>query len=283
MFDTSDLFKLVSGFVLSLLIGGIGYKRGALNSSGVAGAVIVGTLIFGLGGWEWGALLIAFFISSSALSFYRSRDKEGLAEKFAKGHQRDLGQALANGGMAALLAVLFKSLSLLGKGQEGVLWFVACAGAMAAVNADTWATELGVLSSRPPRLITTGRQVEVGTSGGVTWLGTAASLGGALFIGLLGGVGALSVHQGWTSAGALLLAATVGGLGGSLFDSLLGATVQAIYWCDTCHKETERKTHRCGTETRLQRGWLWLGNDTVNFFASVVGALVAAGVGWTLL
>ena len=106
MFDTSDLFKLVGGFVLSLLIGGIGYKRGALNSSGVAGAVIVGTLIFGLGGWEWGALLIAFFISSSALSFYRSRDKEGLAEKFAKGHQRDLGQALANGGMAALLAVL---------------------------------------------------------------------------------------------------------------------------------------------------------------------------------
>jgi uncharacterized protein (TIGR00297 family) len=282
MVDISDLFRLVGGFVLSLLIGGMGYKRGALNGSGVAGAVIVGTLIFGLGGWEWGVLLIAFFISSSALSFYRSHDKEGLAEKFAKGHQRDLGQALANGGMAALLAVLSKSLSLLGKGQGGVLWFVAGAGAMAAVNADTWATELGVLSSRPPRLITTGHQVEVGTSGGVTWLGTAASLGGALFIGLLGGGGALSTRQGWASAGVLLLAATVGGLVGSLFDSLLGATVQAIYWCHTCQKETERKIHRCGTETRLQRGWLWLGNDTVNFFASAVGALVATGTAWIL-
>jgi uncharacterized protein (TIGR00297 family) len=278
MFDTSDLFRLAGGFVLSLLIGGIGYRGGALSSSGVAGSVIVGTLIFGMGGWEWGALLIAFFISSSALSFYRSRDKEGLTEKFAKGHRRDLGQALANGGMAAVLAVL----SMLGADRGGILWFVACSGAMAAVNADTWATELGVLSSRPPRLITTGHQVEVGTSGGVTWLGTAASLGGAFFIGLLGGLGALSVHLDWPGAGVLLLAATVGGLAGSLFDSLLGATVQAIYWCDTCQKETERKIHHCNTETRLQRGWPWLGNDMVNFIASVVGALVAAGIGWIL-
>jgi uncharacterized protein (TIGR00297 family) len=282
MFDASDLFRLAGGFILSLLIGGAGYRRSALSSSGVAGAIIVGTLIFGMGGWEWGALLIAFFISSSALSFYRSRDKEGLAEKFAKGHRRDLGQALANGGMAAVLAVLSKLLSLLGAGRGGILWFVACAGAMAAVNADTWATELGVLSSRSPRLITTGRQVEVGTSGGVTWLGTAASLGGALFIGLLGGLGALSVRLNWAGACVLLLAATIGGLAGSLFDSLLGATVQSIYWCDTCQKETERKIHRCGTETRLQRGWPWLGNDVVNFAASVVGALVAAGIGWML-
>ena len=154
---------------------------------------------------------------------------------------------------------------------------------MAAVNADTWATELGVLSSRPPRLITTGRQVEVGASGGVTWLGSVASLGGAAFIGLLGGLGVLILGQGWAAAGVLLLAAVAGGMAGSLFDSVLGATVQAIYWCDACQKETERKVHRCGTQTRLLRGWPWLGNDLVNFFASALGALIAAGVGRALL
>jgi uncharacterized membrane protein len=125
--------------------------------------------------------------------------------------------------------------------------------------------------------------VEVGASGGVTWLGTAASLGGAAFIGLLGGLGLLILGQGWAAAGALLLAATLGGLAGSLFDSLLGATVQAIYWCDACQKETERKVHRCGTQTRLLRGWSWLGNDLVNFVASAVGALIAVGVGCVLL
>jgi len=278
MFDSLNLFELVGGFVFSLLVGILGYGRGALSGSGVVGALITGTLIFGLGGWEWGVLLVAFFISSSALSFYRARDKQELAEKFAKGHRRDLGQALANGGVAALLAVLSRLLPLPGGGQEGV-WFFACAGAMAAVNADTWATELGVLSPHPPRLITTGRRVEVGASGGVTWSGMAASLGGALLIGLLG---ALSLGQGWAAAGALLLAATVGGLAGSLFDSLLGASVQAIYWCDTCGKETERQVHRCGAQTRLLRGWRWLNNDLVNFGASAVGALVAAGIGWLL-
>ena len=163
------------------------------------------------------------------------------------------------------------------------MWFVACAGAMAAVNADTWATELGVLSPHPPRLITTGRRVEVGTSGGVTWLGTAASLGGALTIGLVAGLELLILRQGWASVAALLLAATVGGAAGSAFDSLLGATVQAMYWCDACGKETERRVHRCGAETRLLRGGRWLGNDLVNFAASAVGALVAAGIGWGLL
>jgi uncharacterized protein (TIGR00297 family) len=280
-----DLLELVGGFVISLTIGLLGYWRGALKGSGVVGAVLTGTLIFGLGGWEWGALLIAFFVSSSALSFYRAEDKEGLTEKFAKGHRRDLGQALANGGVAALAAVFSKVLSPLYLPLSGgeVWWFAACVGAMAAVNADTWATELGVLSPHPPRLITTGRQVEVGASGGVTWLGTAASLGGAAFIGLLGGLGALAVGQGWAAAGVLLLAAAAGGLAGSLFDSLLGATVQAIYWCDACQKETERKVHRCGAETRLVRGWPWLGNDLVNLIASAVGALVAAGIGWALL
>jgi uncharacterized protein (TIGR00297 family) len=274
---TLPLFlRLAAGLVLSLAIGGAGYLRGALDGSGVLGAVITGTLVIGLGGWIWAALLIAFFVSSSALSFYRAREKESLAEKFAKGHRRDLAQTLANGGVAALVA----GLSHL---RPDDIWFFAAAGALAAVNADTWATELGVLSPRPPRLITSGERVDVGSSGGVTWLGGAASLGGALFIGLTGGLGLLIVGRDGAMIIALIGAATSGGLVGSASDSLLGATVQAIYWCDACQKETESRLHRCGAQAHLVRGWRWLGNDLVNAIASAMGALTAAAVGWSLM
>jgi len=59
---------------------------------------------------------------------------------------------------------------------------------------------------------------------------------------------------------------------------LLGASVQAIYFCPTCAKETEKQLHGCGTPTRHVRGWRWLSNDMVNFVSSLLGALVAVGV-----
>ncbi len=280
MNESLNWLSLAVGFAIAVAIGWAGYRRRALNQGGMLGAIVTGTLIFGLGGWAWGVLLVAFFASSSALSFYRADEKAGLAEKFAKGSRRDLGQALANGGLTALLAALAV---LRPEPSWTRLLFAAGAGALAAVNADTWATELGVFSPRPPRLITTCRRVEVGTSGGVTLTGTLASLAGAAFIGLLAGAEIGLIARDWTSAGVILAAATLGGLAGALVDSLLGATVQAIYWCDTCQKETERRVHRCGTPTRLLRGYRWLDNDLVNFGASVVGAAVAAGLtAWLL-
>jgi uncharacterized membrane protein len=63
--------QLAVGLFLSALIGGLGYWRRALTVSGVVGAILVGTVIFGLGGWVWGLLLVTFFVSSSWLSHYR--------------------------------------------------------------------------------------------------------------------------------------------------------------------------------------------------------------------
>jgi uncharacterized protein (TIGR00297 family) len=270
------LDNILVGFLLSAIIALLAYRRGSLAPSGALGAMLIGTLIFGLGGWVWGLTLITFFVSSSALSHYKEATKEQLAEKFAKGHRRDLGQTLANGGAGALLAVAYALRS------EPVL-LAAYLGAMATVNADTWATELGVLNPIPPRLITNGRVVEVGTSGGVSRLGTLASAAGALIIGLavliFSLVGQLVNAEGdpWRYAWALPVA-LVGGLLGSLVDSLLGATVQAIYYCPRCAKETEKPVHGCGTPTQQQRGWRWLNNDLVNFISSLAGALTATAM-----
>jgi uncharacterized protein (TIGR00297 family) len=255
---------------VSLVIAGLAFWRGSLSISGFFGALIVGTLTFGLGGWLWGVLLGIFFVSSSLLSHFKEDAKKMAAEKFDKGHRRDLAQAMANGGLGslvALLSALFPS----------PIWFPLFIGVMATVTADTWATELGTLAKNPPRLITTGQAVEVGTSGGVSPLGTSVSLVGGLLIGLTAGL----FDQNLTLLTAIV-AGALGGLAGSLFDSLLGATVQRIYYCDVCQKDTERRLHKCGHATRPLRGWAWLNNDLVNLLASIVGGMVAAGL-WLVL
>jgi len=274
------IVTLLLGFALAAVIGYLGYRRQALSRSGVVGAVITGGLIFGFGGLAGAALLLAFFISSSLLSRFKDSKKEKLAEKFSKGSQRDLAQALANGGLAALGSV--------GWGLTGnPLWWVAMAAALATANADTWATELGVLNRTQPRLITTGRVVEVGTSGGVSLGGTLAATGGALLIALVAVI-AIIFDPSLRALGSQLIllgvVITLAGLAASLFDSLLGATVQAIYYCDACQKETERHPlHSCGTPTRLVRGWAWLNNDWVNFLATATGAgLGVLGVWWLI-
>ena len=272
---------LLIGLLLSTLIAVLAYGRGSLSVSGALGAIIVGTLVFAIGGWVWGVLLVAFFVTSSALSHYKEHAKEPLAEKFQKGHRRDLGQVLANGGWGALTALGF------GFSPHPVFFF-AFVGAMATVNADTWSTELGVLSKTAPRLISNGRVVAVGTSGGVTRFGTLVALGGALLIGALAFLFLLiapdPLMTGARTDAWILFPAivAVAGLLGSLFDSLLGATVQAIYYCDYDQKETESAVHRCGRATRLIRGWRWLDNDWVNFLASGVGSTLTVIGYWII-
>jgi len=264
---TTFLLGLAAGGLIAILA----WKASALNRSGAWAAALTGGLLFGLGGLPWASLLLIFFITSSGLSRAFSRQKATLGEKFAKGSRRDWGQVLANDGLAIpLLAAQFL--------LTGQLWpWLAYAGAMATVNADTWATELGVLSPNPPRRITDGQRVERGASGGITLLGTLATLGGAALVAL---PAILFIPQ--LDLGPSLLAVTLGGLAGSLFDSLLGASVQAIYHCPQCQKETERHpVHLCGTPTTQLRGWRWLNNDLVNFISSAFGAAVTLGL-WAL-
>ena len=260
--------QLTYGFILAIVIAYLAYRAHSLNKSGAYAAALIGTVIFGLGGWQWAILLLTFFVTSSGLSRAFKNRKQDLNEKYSKGHERDAGQVLGNGG----LATLFAGLHIFYPGS--LIPWVGFAASLAAVNADTWATELGVLNPTSPRIITDLRKrVEKGTSGGISLWGTFASLLGSSVIALLA-VLLSPTENTLTSDHFLLISAS--GLAGSLFDSFLGATLQAMYYCPTDKKETEKHPlHTCGTENVHIRGWKWLNNDWVNFACGAFGVVIA--------
>ena len=231
--------------------------RGLTPRGGLA-AWLVGTLVLAGTGWAGGAVLAAFFVSSTLVS----RLAPPPPELDPKGNRRDARQVLANGGLAAALA-------LVGRQDPGLgLWLVT--GTLASAAADTWATSVGALSRTPPRSIVGGQRVPRGASGGIT---PAGSLGAALGAAL---VSAVAVAAG--APAVLLPAGTLVGFLGMAADSLLGATLQARFHCPACDRPSEWPVHRCGTPTIHRGGISWLDNDAVNGAATALAAALAFAI-----
>ena len=94
------LMQLFLGFAFAMVVAYLAYRAHSLNRSGALAAVLVGGVVFGVGGWQWALLLLAFFVSSSGLTRAFKQRKSGLNEKFSKGGQCDAGQVFDNGGQA---------------------------------------------------------------------------------------------------------------------------------------------------------------------------------------
>jgi uncharacterized protein (TIGR00297 family) len=264
------------GGALAALVAGLSYWLRLLSFSGAVAALVVGFLIFGFGGIGFAGPLLAFFLSSSLLSQVGRKRKESINALYAKGSTRDAMQVFANGGVAALLAAVFPFLEA--HRETALMMAIA---SLAAVNADTWATEIGSLQRGSPWMVTTLRRVPAGTSGAVSWLGLLAALLGSLFIGLVGVLTwpPRSIHILWQPEVPELLAVVWAGFLAALADSILGGGLQAQYRCLRCGALTERKTHCPNAPVRLGRGFRWMTNDLVNLIASLLGALFV----WFLL
>lgn len=260
----SQLPPWALGFLLAVVIALVAWRARSLTASGALAAVAIGTVAVSAG-WSWGILLVLYFVSSSALSHFRKRDKDAVAGgRVEKAGERDGVQVFANGGVFMLSAMAYTR-------EPQLLWQLAGAGALAASAADTWATEIGVLSKSRPRSILTLQPVDAGVSGGVSPSGTLAALVAA-------GMMAVAARLlEWPPAAAL--AALVGGVAGCMLDSLLGASLQSRRHCDTCGQATEQRVHRCGNPTRHVGGVAALNNDGVNLLATVGGAVVGVAIG----
>ncbi|CDO75033.1 hypothetical protein BN946_scf184640.g8 [Trametes cinnabarina] len=151
--------------------------------------------------------------------------------------------------------------------------FACCLG-------DTLASELGILSRSPPILITTLKTVPPGTNGGLSVVGTLASLLGGLIMGMTMAVSLLvqstACRLVWIDVVLpLVIWGTVAGGVGSLLDSLLGATLQCTRYLNDSKRilTDEAGAPTPGADVKVVSGYDVLTNNQVNLISSIVVAI----------
>ncbi|KAE9601856.1 hypothetical protein Lal_00041002 [Lupinus albus] len=282
--DTSspEWMQLLIAVSVALFIAFRAHKRKSLNTSGAVAGFIVMTLHIFVGS-RFGAMLLAFFFTSSKLTKMGEDKKQKIDPEFKEGGQRNWLQVLANSGIASVLVVIIWVLT---EGQDKCLnsqesplitFFIGgVIGHYSCCNGDTWSSELGILSDDQPRLITTFKPVRRGTNGGVTKAGllAAAAAGGVIGVSFVL-LGLLTTKCGFDIALKQLLVipiATLAGLCGSIIDSLLGATLQFTGFCSVRQKVVGKP----GPTVKKISGVSILDNNAVNLVSILLTTILTS-------
>jgi uncharacterized protein (TIGR00297 family) len=251
--------NFITGLTLASIISLISYRFKLLSASGIISTFLLALIIYTFGTWQWTIPIVTFFLFSSLLSRIRKRRNVSVEKHFDKTDQRDYLQVLANGGLASILVLFyyFNPLELL---------YIVYVSMIAAVCADTWATEIGTLYNTKTINILSLKKVEQGISGGISLPGTIGAFAGSFVIALT------SLPWIESNITAVLFIIVISGFSGNIIDSILGASLQAQSKCIICSSITERKIH-CGKQTELVKGLRWINNDAVNFGTGISGGI----------
>ena len=234
------------------------YFKKSVSASGFVFLLLsTGSLIWTSNNETITAIVVMFLFSTWATR-YKEADKKPVHKRLAESGPRNWKQGFANLGPACLLALGSYI-------TEEVVFVHAAFASIAAATADTFASEIGVLSKKQPFYILSRKKVPPGISGGVTLLGMSASAAGASLIAL--------THIYFYKDP--LVAVLVVGLGvlGSMIDSVIGELCQVLYvnrtgdWVETS-----------GGAEKL-KGIRWMTNNVVNLITTtiigVIGYLVS--------
>ncbi|ELZ04207.1 DUF92 domain-containing protein [Natrialba aegyptia] len=233
--------EIVGALAVTVALGYVSYALDTASIAGMITGILLGLLTVVLGDYNWFVVLIAFFGIGGLSTKFRYTRKEELGVAEENNGARGSGNVLGNAAVAiaAVLGYAASSTALLSISAE--LFLFAFAGSVATAMSDTLSSEVGSVFETP-RLITTLEPVDPGTDGGVTWQGEVAGLLGAAIVAGLSYVLFPVVDP----IGAVIIVAA--GVAGMTVDSLLGATLEGSV----------------------------LGNQGVNFLATLAGALVCA-------
>eukprot|EP01041_Mallomonas_annulata_P003793 gene3793-7537_t len=310
-YNVNMITRVIIASIVALYLAFSGHKKKSLSISGAVAALIVGFVSFSTS-YRFGILLILFYYTGSKFTKLKEDVKASLEDGYLVGGQRNVIQVLANSILATFVAIIyfymigedtnvsFKSndsnmITFFGYTSSksyfnGILWCAYIAHYACAAG-DTWASEIGILSTTPPRLVTKLLLVKVppGTNGGMSLLGTFASAAGGASIGLGFYLFSFLITNNESSSSSSTTSTTsfppsqypmiaigfICGLIGSLFDSLLGGTLQASYYSKDRKKIVKVNDTTQDPSIVLICGMNILSNDAVNFL-SIFGTMLFA-------
>ncbi|MEX0660249.1 MAG: DUF92 domain-containing protein [Balneolaceae bacterium] len=211
--------QIFIGITLSVIVAYSAFFLNWITLDATLPVMVLGTIILGFGGW-WLALAVIFFFISSSYLTHRNRyrtirlsDKD-LPQKDSS-NRRDGIQVWANGFWMILFTYFWFLL-------QSDAFLIAAFAAIATATADTWATEMGTEKPGVTKNILTREIVKPGTDGGVSFVGTVASLAGAFIIALF----TISLHVDVNTL-FLILIVSIAGFLGCVIDSYIGAVYQS--------------------------------------------------------
>ena len=216
-----------------------------LTPMGYLHAWILGVLIWGTLNWQGYLIVMFYFLIGSAVTRVgmKQKEAEGIAEK------RSGARGPENVWGSALIGTICAVGTIWAESPLQKLLLLGYVASFSTKLADTCASEIGKAYGKRTFLITTLQPVARGTEGAVSLEGTLAGVIGSVAIALLGwNVGMINVIGIFICAIAAFIATNL--------ESVIGATLQSKFD--------------------------WLTNEIVNIINTLIGAVVAIGLAWSL-
>lgn len=242
-------------FVFSVAVLLLSLRLRLLTPDGVIAAIMTAVMLYLLGD-IWIALsLYAFYLLGSSVSKIKNERKIE-ADRFQEsGGARTWLQVVCNS-LPACILVWWRYFS-----PDSAILSLLCFAVFAAATADTFSSELGVLGKGRVFNIITGKNIQRGVSGGISWSGLLAGLAGGFLLALL------SFPQ-FGFKGVIFV--TLMGFAGTLIDSVLGAMFQRKYLT----KEGVLSDKKLYAEQSPAQGYSWMSNNMVNLLTLFIVVIV---------
>ncbi len=211
---TAGNFNYLTGVIVIMAFGSyLLYKWRFLTSPGSLNAYLLGVYLFGILGVRWAVPVIFFFASSVLFTTLNARANK---KPSIISQPRNSWQVIAN----SLAAVIFSAIYLFSRDSFFIFLFIA---SVAAVTADTWASEIGPVFNRKCLSLANLKIRQAGISGGISVAGSVAAFLGSFSIAVL------SCYIFFNDFNFRIIAIiTLSGFFASFIDSVLGAFLEPV-------------------------------------------------------